>query len=144
MEPIYIDAEIWGPSMWHTIEAISCTLHPNNKKSIRDFFCNLCDIIPCKTCREHYTNYFQSHPIDAYMENSLMLLKWIYNLRKEVKMRQEKDIHSFSEWIGYLNEKYDVPELEYYMEKVQEYKEIQAKLKIKSSPFLQKYHLDEF
>lgn len=144
IEDINIDPDIWGPDFWHTIEAISCTLIPKNKKAILNFFTSIKDVIPCEKCREHYQKYFDTNPIQEYMQNSLTLLLWVYKLKTQIKNRQEKEIISFEEWINYIVNKYDMPELLYYMAKNEEYKNIMKNLGIKNSPFFDKYKIFEF
>ena len=123
-EIINIDPEIWGPNFWHTIEAVCCTLIPDNKQAIYQFMIILKNVIPCEKCRLHYDLFLKKYPLIDYMQNSCTLLSWVYELKKEIKKRQGKEIEDFKSWINYLNERYDVPELLYYLYKNQELKAI--------------------
>lgn len=144
LEELNIDPDIWGPHLWHSMEAIACTLDNSNKKEICFFFKSLKSVIPCEKCREHYNIFWDSHPIEEYTHNNLTLLLWLYKLKSEIKKRQEKEVVPFMDWIKFLVERYDVPELYFYLQKNDEYRQIMKSLNVTESPFFGKYKLSEY
>lgn len=128
-EIINIDPEIWGPDFWHTIEAVCCTLIPDNKQFIYQFMIGIGNIIPCEKCRFHYREFLKLNPIINYMQNSCTLLSWVYKLKKEIKNRQDKEIVGFDDWIQFISNKYDVPELLYYLKENENFKSIKMQSK---------------
>lgn len=145
MDTINIDPSIWGSSLWNTMEALACTLNHRNRMDIKKFFDILRCVLPCENCRNHYNQYYNEYPISDYMETPLTLLLWIYKLKSMIKVRQQKKIDvDFLTFIDNLIEKYDVPELQYYIDKNEEFKRMLKILNIKESKFLKKYKLLEF
>lgn len=137
---INIDPKSWGNHFWHTMEAIACTLNPKNKDYIYSFFDNLRFVIPCENCRHHYNVYFKDYKIKKYMENSLTLLMWLFKLKVIIKKRQGlKNNLLFNDYVKYIIDKFDVPEIQYHMDKNDELKAM-----IKNQKFEKKYHLKEF
>ena len=51
---------VWGPSLWHTLHTISFNypIKPTfkQKRQYLNFFKSLKHILPCKYCRDNYTN----------------------------------------------------------------------------------------
>lgn len=136
-----LDPNVWGPNFWHTMEAIAVTLDSENKMDIYRFFENLRHVIPCKTCKHHYQEYFLQKPIKNYLNNQLTLLSWLYSLRCDIKKRQEKSVESFQDYVEQIIERYDVPEINFLIDKHHENLKIIQNLKIKNPldfPFLRK------
>lgn len=141
---INIDPDQWGLHFWHTMEAIACTLNVENKNYIYDFFNNLRYIIPCENCRNHYNLYFMENNINDYMENCLTILIWLYILKSKIKKRQNIECPKFNNYLNYVMEKYDIPEIQYHIDKIEEYKLMINDLKVTKSKFLEKYKINEF
>ena len=143
-DSINIDPEIWGPSFWNTMEALACTLNAANKKNIGFFFENLRSIIPCENCRNHYNEYCEKYRIEKYLQNPLTLLVWLYILKTKIKTRQERDIPKFMDWIIHLAEKFDIPEIYYYIDKNNEFLDMKKRWEMKPSSQLKRYRLKEY
>jgi hypothetical protein len=111
LEIINCDPEIWGKHLWYSMEAIACTLNKSNQKEIQVFFESLTNVIPCQTCRNHFIHYYYYYPIRHYLTNSLTLLEWLYNLKCQIKKRQNREIPTFSEYFIHIVEYYNVYEL---------------------------------
>ena len=136
---INIDPKEWGSYFWHAMEAIACTLTIKNKEKIYTFFENLTETIPCQKCRSHYQLYFKEYDPKKYMENCVTLLMWLYRLKRQIKQRQQTELEtSFKDYLEYLMTKYDIPEIQYHMDKNEEFR-------VLTNPRIEKkYHLKEY
>ena len=144
-ELINIDPELWGPSLWNSMEAIVCTLSLHNKKNIGFFFENLRTILPCEKCKNHFNQYYKEFPVQNYLQNPLTLLIWLYLLKTKIKTRQERDCPKFMDWITHIAETFQVPELYYHLDKNNELLERTRKRGMKPAASLEKkYRLSEY
>jgi len=82
------ETTVWGPSMWivlHTLAEFSTRLDLWNTILTR-----LTTDIPCVICREHFTAYLQSHPMDT--TNPVSIVNWFFILHNDVNQRINKQI----------------------------------------------------
>jgi hypothetical protein len=82
------ETTVWGPSMWivlHTLAEFSTNLDLWNPILTR-----LTTDIPCVICREHFTTYLQSHPVDTM--NPVSIVNWFFILHNDVNQRINKQI----------------------------------------------------
>ena len=80
---------VWGPSMWHSLHAISFNypVSPTsqNKKEYRDFILNLQNVLPCGKCRENLKKNFKTLPLTMdKMKNRETFSRYIYDLHEVV------------------------------------------------------------
>ena len=80
---------VWGPSLWHSLHAISFNYptNPNKdeKRRYLDFFMSLRYVLPCKYCRDNFVKNIQKVPLNmSTMKNRETLSKWLYNLHEEI------------------------------------------------------------
>jgi len=80
---------IWGPSLWHSLHAISFNYPVNptaqNKKDYRDFVLNLQNVLPCGKCRENLKKNFKTLPFTMdKMKNRETFSRYIYDLHEVV------------------------------------------------------------
>ena len=80
---------IWGPSLWHSLHAISFNYPVNptsqNKKDYRDFVLNLQNVLPCGKCRENLKKNFKTLPFTMdKMKNRETFSRYIYELHEVV------------------------------------------------------------
>jgi hypothetical protein len=87
--------EFWGPSTWKTLHSIAWSYAENEnspteeeKKDIIDFFMILSKLLPCPSCRKHFSDYMLRHPIDASSRSALV--RWLYDLHSDVNIRTKK------------------------------------------------------
>jgi hypothetical protein len=143
-DEINIDPDIWGPGFWSSMEALACTINQRNKKNIGFFFENLRTILPCENCRNHYNLYCNDFPVEKFLQNSLTLLVWLYQLKIKIKSRQERTVPKFIDWLEYLIEKYNIPEIYYHLDKNNEFLDMMKRWNMKPSVALKKYRLREY
>lgn len=102
-----IDPHIWGPHAWFTIDTILLT-YPVNPTSdditnYKNFILNLQYVLPCQSCRNHYTEYINNNPLtDEIMGNKVNLLKWMLNLHNKIR---GNNIITFNDFINYYDSK---------------------------------------
>jgi len=89
-----LNKNIWGPSLWLFLHTISINYPPQPsadlKKQYLLFFKSLEFILPCKSCRIHYSNFLIKHPIDDSLENQQQLFDWVLKLHNEVNRHNKK------------------------------------------------------
>ena len=80
---------VWGPSLWHSLHAISFNYPQNptkqNKREYLNFFMSLRYVLPCKHCRDNFIKNIKKVPLNMKtMKNRETLSKWLYNLHEEI------------------------------------------------------------
>ena len=116
---------VWGPFFWHTIH-ITALGYPNDpsyahKRAAKEFFESLVHLIPCPTCREHYTIHLQKMPITPHLDRRDDLFRWTVELHNVVNQSLGKPRYTEQESLMF-------------------YKRIGARGK---SPVINQDHLDE-
>jgi len=87
---------IWGPAMWLFLHTTSFNYPVNpsesDKKYYYKFFKNLENILPCRYCRENYSeNIKKVHKLNYdVMKNRETLSKWVYELHEIINERLGK------------------------------------------------------
>jgi len=82
-----MDTRYWGPSAWRLLHLISFAAKPSNAKKVSAFFWTIPYILPCKYCRESFSEYLETDPITETTE----LPKWLWRMHKRVneKLRSQ-------------------------------------------------------
>lgn len=80
---------VWGPSLWHSLHAISFNypINPSNeeKKNYKNWVKNLKYVLPCKYCRVNLVKNFKQLPLTSKnMKNRETFSRYIYNLHELV------------------------------------------------------------
>lgn len=80
---------VWGPSMWHSLHAISFNYPveptPQNKKEYRDFILSLQYVLPCSKCRDNLKKNFKTLPLTMEkMKNRETFSRYVYDLHELV------------------------------------------------------------
>jgi hypothetical protein len=94
---------VWGPSMWHTLHAISFNypVKPtkDDKVTYLNFFKSIGGILPCRYCRENFKKNIKSVPLTmATMKNRETFSRWLYKLHEEInKMLGKKSNLSYND-----------------------------------------------
>lgn len=68
----YPDADQWGPILWQILHGLAeRSGHPvaalyaeDERRAWLHFFKETGEIIPCKTCKEHFQTYLAQHPVN--------------------------------------------------------------------------------
>ena len=94
---------VWGPSLWHSLHAISFNYPVNptkeQKKNYMKFFLSLEQILPCKYCRENFKKNLKCTPLNMNtMKNRHTLSLWLYKLHETInKMLGKKSGLSYND-----------------------------------------------
>ncbi len=93
---------VWGPPAWVFLHSVTFG-YPENpdefdringnrigstKERYRLFFENLMYTLPCKYCRQSYSQYYASNPIR--LESRAELTRWLYDIHNLVNTKLEK------------------------------------------------------
>jgi hypothetical protein len=85
---------IWGPVQWQSMHNITFNYPYNpteeDKKNYYNYFQSLTKVLPCCTCRKHYTEHLNSGETklkNEDLKNRETLTKWLYNFHKAVCKR---------------------------------------------------------
>ena len=104
---MHIPPEVWGPFYWHTIHitALGYPTEPtySDKKAAKEFFESLQILIPCPTCRKHYSSHMAKMPIAASLDNRKDLFAWTVDLHNEVNVMLGKRKYTQTECIQYYS-----------------------------------------
>jgi hypothetical protein len=87
-----IGPEIWGRSFWEFLDAIVATFPKDNpsieqRNAVRDLLQSLRYLLPCPTCRKHYNDFVNSHPLDHALVSRRSFVDFYFLLRKDVAGR---------------------------------------------------------
>lgn len=103
---------IWGPKAWFFIDTIILS-YPNNpsntdKTLYKNFLYQLKDVLPCESCRSHYSNNINDIPLSSYYLNSRSnLIEWIIKIHNKVNIKNNKRIISKNDFIQYYMDSYN-------------------------------------
>ena len=89
---------IWGPSLWHSLHTMSFNypVKPTNqqKNEYLKFFKSLKDVLPCKYCRQNYTENIKVIKLNkSTMKNRNTLSRWLYNLHNHINKQLGKNVN---------------------------------------------------
>lgn len=92
----------WGPLVWNFLHAVTFHLpektgdDPNlQKEALTSLFNALRTLIPCDECRQHFTRYIDTHPIDYSSVESVQ--RWMVDFHNCVSDRLNKPEYDFEE-----------------------------------------------
>ena len=94
---------VWGPALWHTLHTISFNYPTKPTKEQKDhyykFYKSLKHTLPCKYCRDNYSNNLkQCHFGKKVFKNRATLSRWVYDLHENVnKMLNKKSKLSYED-----------------------------------------------
>lgn len=105
---IIVEPEKWGKTFWDTIETVLyCydTTDPINCEAVHMFLFSLQYLLPCPTCRNHYSIYFNQKDIVPLLLDKKKILEWIYHLQNQINQRNEKQNRhsSFEKYLSSLS-----------------------------------------
>jgi len=99
-----MDPIVWGPHLWFVLHIITFTYPENptehDKRSHRDFFISLGDIIPCEQCQKHYKKHTSEYPITPHLDNKGDLIKWLIQIHNFVNISLGKPTYTVSDVIN--------------------------------------------
>lgn len=82
----------WGPSGWNLFHNVAIGYNPTreNKALYRAFYESFKQILPCKYCRQSYSTFFDTTPIDRFLVSSEQLFYWTYLMHNKVNDKLRK------------------------------------------------------
>jgi hypothetical protein len=94
-----MNPDIWGKHVWTSIHfiALGYPSNPNaqQKNIYIQYFNSLADVLPCKSCADHFKKLLTLHPLnDAHLANNFSLFEWTVLLHNKVNERLNKPIIS--------------------------------------------------
>lgn len=105
--PASIDPNLWGPSFWSCMHWAASgypeTPSAMEKLACQRFFTGMAGMIPCPSCKDHFTSLLHNHPIDNVIQNGATLRQWVLMLHNEVN----RLIGSGEQWtLAQLNQRF--------------------------------------
>ena len=108
-----MDPTVWGPKLWFFIHTIALNFPDNPSfediKNYEMFFENLKYIIPCDSCRLHYTQRLSANPVSKYLTDANTLFIYTIDLHNEVNKSLKKKIYSYEEVAKIYRNNYNKP-----------------------------------
>ena len=106
-----MDPEIWGPHAWQFLHSITLS-YPDNptledKNNHAQFFNSIQNILPCQSCRDHYTQNLQDLPIEQHLDNKESLFRWLVDIHNRVNVMNNKREYSYDEVTELYEKMYD-------------------------------------
>jgi hypothetical protein len=93
--------ELWGPFVWYVLHIISFNypINPSQfeKTAYREFYMNVKNVLPCESCRRHYSTYLSIYPISPHMDSRATLIKWVIQVHNFVNKQLGKRLYSVPE-----------------------------------------------
>lgn len=119
------DSKKWGPKVWYVIHQIAYnfirekrSISLNQRRILGNFYRSLRFLLPCPSCRDHYSTTLQRYPISKEMGSGSSLFNWTvraHNLankglkKRIISLANAKKIHRtpfneihFQEYIRYI------------------------------------------
>ena len=93
---------IWGKHIWYTMHYISLG-YPDNpsesdKNNYKAFYLLIKDILPCKTCSQHYKENLLRIPLtDEILSNKELLINWVIDIHNKVNEITNKKILDYND-----------------------------------------------
>ena len=111
-----IGPNIWGPHGWKFMHYVSLGYPQvpteNDKRNYKEFYSNLKNVLPCKTCAMNYERNLTELPIDNALQSRDSLVKWVIDIHNKVNEELGKPIVSPEDALQ-LYMKEDKPVLDY-------------------------------
>lgn len=112
---------IWGPLFWYVIHIVAFN-YPNNptdlhKMMYKNFFESFANVLPCKKCREHYQSHLSRYPISPFLDNNILLNKWVIDLHNIVNKSLNKRLYNYQEVYNIYNNLIPISPFSTFIEK---------------------------
>ncbi len=118
---INLNPKIWGPHAWFLIESIAISLPDTitieTQNELKHFFISLSFLLPCETCRNHFSEYVKATDImNIDFSTKTKVLTWINNIHNQVRKRNKCKNITIDKTIKYYNEKYNIETKSSYLD----------------------------
>ena len=112
--PNSYEPKVWGSHFWMSLYA-SVFAYPNNpapetRQQYKNFLSALGAVIPCETCRKHFSKYLKENPImDRNLESKSTLILWLFNANNAVNENMGLNLLTFDGFVEkYLKKFVDI------------------------------------
>lgn len=90
-----MNPEYWGPHAWIFLHCITLAYpecpSSEDKKNIKDFFMNLCKVLPCDKCKNNFQDHLKKFPLsDEVLCSKKKLVVWLINIHNSVNQMNGK------------------------------------------------------
>lgn len=91
----------FGPGIWYCIHISARDATTEDKKrKFKDFMENVIQTLPCTTCQQHASTYYESNPLKDFWNvkedgKEIGLFKWAWNFHNTVNTRLKKPYMSW-------------------------------------------------
>ena len=98
-----INPILWGPSGWKFLHYITLS-YPENpdeniKKTYKNFFSELYQVLPCEKCRINYEEHLKIYPLsDKVLESKENIVKWLISMHNLVNIINNKKEYSYDDF----------------------------------------------
>lgn len=94
----------WGVLIWNFLHIISFNYKVNpteqDKENYRSFVYSLRHVLPCKYCRDSFSEILKQYPLtDQVMESRSSFSRYIYDLHNYINVKTDKPIYSTYEQV---------------------------------------------
>jgi hypothetical protein len=107
--PNYPDTVEWGPLVWRCLHGLAeraglqkdVFMSQYERTEWQAFLKATADVLPCPTCRDHYTEWLQTHPLTPIRtlpygpEFRDWIRRWLFDLHNDVNARNSKPLFSW-------------------------------------------------
>lgn len=91
-----IDPAEWGPKYWYVMNSVAETYDINKKEPAINFFKSLAFLLPCESCKKHYSELLIKFPIENVLNSKEELINWVKKIRNEISQTRmfEMQLHN--------------------------------------------------
>jgi hypothetical protein len=106
-----LNSNIWGKFGWFFIDSV-CLSYPQKptdkeKKQYINFFNSFEIILPCESCRSHFSQYINKYPLDEHILKSKdNLIIWILGAHNNINKLNNKKLITLDEFYSYYDNTY--------------------------------------
>ncbi len=97
---------VWGPIFWMTmhIVALGYSDKPSysEKKAAKEFYEGLQFLLPCPTCKAHYSENLKVNPISPSLDNRRDLFRWTVNMHNTINKQLGKPTITEEEALSFM------------------------------------------
>lgn len=93
--------DMWGSKFWFVMHTVAF-YYPqspsvDDMRSAQHFFESLKQLLPCKSCRNHYKQLLNSYPLDEIVQDRMALIRWVHFVHNKVNARLGKSLLSWDD-----------------------------------------------
>lgn len=107
-----MNPKIWGPRAWIFLHSITLAYPVNptyqDMDNYKRFFESLKYVLPCESCKEHFTDNIKKYPLtDQILRSKDLLCKWLIDIHNSVNMSTGKRVLTYQQVFDIYTSIYD-------------------------------------